>query len=345
MKHTTAFSLMALILALSSCSVNNAPIVHDGGRAASAPAPARKSSGAYAATADRSSDAEASANFVSPVDGSSVAGVPRAKAGDASGVVTAGLRSGYGAISRNNIDAVLNDRARTAKSAPNQNPKLRVRPAEERPGLATGYGVTVSAPWDRQEFTRATTGPAGTDMVYYNDQEGVDAMTGSLSPINGSRRAAGETLEWGVKGNWFGYLPAFQTYDSRSFIVGRKGGSYSVMLKNRCKCRLEVVLSVDGLDVIDGKTASVSKRGYVINPGDSLEVKGWRNGPDTEARFQFSTVAGSYANLAHGETRNVGVIGLAVFAEKGRDPWTWMPDEVRVRNTASPFAKAPGSRS
>jgi hypothetical protein len=52
-------------------------------------------------------------------------------------------------------------------------------------------------------------------------------------------------------------------------------------------------------------------------------------------------VRGSYANLAHGDHRNVGVIGLAVFTEKGVDPWTWMPREVNDRLQADPFAKAP----
>jgi hypothetical protein len=35
------------------------------------------------------------------------------------------------------------------------------------------------------------------------------------------------------------------------------------------------------------------------------------------------------------------VIGMAVFTEKGVDPWTWMPQEVQHRLTADPFAKAP----
>jgi hypothetical protein len=264
-------------------------------------------------------------------------GVPTAKATDASNIVTGGLRSGDGAISRNNIDAVLNNPERAA-SHPKD--RLTVKPAEERPGLATGYGTTITSPWNRQTLVRASATPAGTDMVYYNDEDGIDAMSGYHYKISGLRRAAGEMLEWGIKGT-FGYLPAYSGYNSKSFVQGRKNGNYSIVLKNRCKCRLEVVLSVDGLDVIDGKTASFSKRGYVIDPEQTLEIRGWRTSPATVARFQFSSVAGSYANLAHGETRNVGVIGLAVFGEKGVDPWTWMPDEVNVRNTASPFTKAP----
>jgi hypothetical protein len=269
--------------------------------------------------------------------GGILAATPKARPTDASNIVTGGLRSGDGAISRNNIDALLNQPNRAAESKS----KTRVRPAEERPGLATGYGASTSSVWDRQAFTRATSNPAGTDLIYYNDEEGIDAMVGYHTRISGVRRVAGEMLEWGVKGG-FSYLPAYSGYNGRSFVEGSKGSNYSLFLKNRCKSRLEVVVSVDGLDVIDGKTASFSKRGYVIAPEQTLEIKGWRTSPDTVARFQFSSVAGSYANLAHGETRNVGVIGLAVFGEKGVDPWTWMPDEVNVRNTASPFTKAPG---
>lgn len=272
-----------------------------------------------------------------PGQGGGVLGaMPKARASNAPSFVTGGLRSGSGEINRKNIDALLPP----PRPSGSTRSKTRVRPAEERPGLATGYGPSTPSVWDRQDFTRASATPAGTDLVYYNDEEGIDAMVGYHDRISGARRAAGEMLEWGVKGG-FSYLPAYSGYDGRSFVKGNKDGTYSLFLKNRCKSRLEVVVSVDGLDVIDGKTASFAKRGYVIAPEQSLEIKGWRTSPGTVARFQFSTVAGSYANLAHGETRNVGVIGLAVFSEKGVDPWTWMPDEVKVRNTANPFSKAP----
>lgn len=178
--------------------------------------------------------------------------------------------------------------------------------------------------------------------IYYNDREGIEAMTGYTAKIPGMQRVAGDLVEWGIKGG-FGYLPNYQSFanESRRFVVGSRDSSYSIVLKNRCKSRLEVVLSVDGLDVIDGKKASPAKRGYIIAPGETLEVKGWRTGPETVARFTFSSVAGSYSNLRHGEHRNVGVIGVAVFTEKGVDPWTWMPREVGDRLNATPFATAP----
>ena len=104
---------------------------------------------------------------------------------------------------------------------------------------------------------------------------------------------------------------------------------------------LEIVASVDGLDVMDGKTASFSKRGYLIDPGATLEIDGFRTSTDSVAAFKFSSVANSYANLRHGDTRNVGVIGIAVFTQKGVNPWTWTSSEVKQRGQARAFAEAP----
>jgi len=215
------------------------------------------------------------------------------------------------------------------------------RAAEERPGLATGFGESIRSEWSRQSFVRASASPAGTGLVYYNDREGIEAMTGHKRRADAMRKVAGGRVEWGIRGA-VRYLPAYETHGwrgdgGRRFVVASEGGHYSIVVRNLCKSRLELVVSVDGLDVIDGKSAAFSKRGYIIAPGETLEIRGWRTGPEHVARFRFSSVAGSYANLRHGEHRNVGVIGLAVFDEKGVDPWKWMPDEVQDRFAASPF--------
>lgn len=211
--------------------------------------------------------------------------------------------------------------------------------AEERPGLATGFGKRLRDEWQQQSFVRAGGSPAGTAMVYYNDKEGIKAMTIYGYRSGATQQAAGGLVEWGIKGR-MGFLPVHESGNGR-FVEGRAGAAYSIWIKNRCRSRVEVVLSVDGLDVIDGKPASFRKRGYVVGPGETLEVKGWRTGWDSVARFEFSSVGASYANQRHGDARNVGVIGLAVFGEKGVDPWKWMPREVNTRQTANPFATQP----
>lgn len=213
---------------------------------------------------------------------------------------------------------------------------------EQRPGIATGWGREVSSRMSYESFDRASSKPyGGVVTINYNDREGIDAMTGWTSRAPMMMSAGGGTVEWGVKG--LGSSLRNYRAGDRRYVEGKEGQRYMLVVKNTARSRVEVVLSVDGLDVMDGKPASMRKRGYIIDPGETLEVKGWRTSQSSVASFRFSGVGASYANLKHGETRNVGVIGLAVFAEKGRDPFTWMPGEVKKRHAASPFAEAPSS--
>jgi len=104
-------------------------------------------------------------------------------------------------------------------------------------------------------------------------------------------------------------------------------------VRNRSDFHLEIVLSVDGLDVIDGRPASF--RGYIVNPHRKLVVEGFR-----QVRKQWRPFAsGRCANLTPLKNitilRNVGVIGIALFNEVGSDPWT--SEEVRRRLKANPF--------
>ena len=214
---------------------------------------------------------------------------------------------------------------------------------KERPGLGTGWGNEVKSQIGYTSFNRASAKPVGISSIYYNDKEGIKAMTNSWSHTGkGMQTAANGLVEWGVKGRW-GYLKNIHSGGKR-FVQGSKGSSYSLVVKNRAHSRLEVVLSVDGLDVMDGKSASVRKRGYIIEPGKTLTIKGFRTSEEAVAAFKFSSVNQSYSNMSGKGTRNVGVIGLAVFTEKGVDPWKWSRNELRNRNNARPFAEAPPVR-
>jgi hypothetical protein len=221
------------------------------------------------------------------------------------------------------------------------NKALATPRAEERPGLATGWGEEKKSELIQGSFVRASSKPAGTDVIFYNDSKGVEAMTGYKERVSPMQPAAGGLVEWGVKGGT-GFLPSYKERGyGRRLVVGEAGSTYSIVVKNRCKSALEIVASVDGLDVQDGQTGSFSKRGYIVEPGKTLEIEGFRTSYSRVAAFKFSSVSNSYANLRHGNTRNVGVIGIAVFTQKNVNPWTWMPNEVHQRDTAKPFATAP----
>lgn len=121
----------------------------------------------------------------------------------------------------------------------------------------------------------------------------------------------------------------------RWFVVGEEGRRYSIVVQNKTNLRLEIVLSVDGLDVLDGRKASLRKRGYIIKPHSKLVVEGFRQRTEDVAAFRFSPVRESYAAEKYHDTRNVGVIGVAVFNEYGTNPRT--DEEVRRRLKANPF--------
>lgn len=220
----------------------------------------------------------------------------------------------------------------------------------ERPGLATGWGREKTSATTAQSFVRASSKPAGTDVIYYNNKQGIKAMASSLTRVEGYQTAAGNLVEWGVKGR-SGFLDTYKegingvlfTYPplGRRLVAGDSGSNYAIVVRNRSRSTLEIVASVDGLDVFDGKPASFSKRGYLVAAGDTLKIDGFRTSTDRVAAFTFSSVANSYAKLRHGDTRNVGVIGIAVFTQRSVDPWTWMPDEIKKRDQAQPFAQAP----
>ena len=214
-----------------------------------------------------------------------------------------------------------------------------------RPGYATTWGPSIDSRMTYTSFRRASEKPhGGVSAIWYNDTAGVDAMTNkNYYKSSGRKRAANGLVEWGMRSG-FGVMRNYHS-DGKRFVVGRKGARYTVSVKNNSRSRLEVVVSVDGLDVVDGKPASVNKRGYIVFSGQTLEIKGWRSSEAEVASFVFSPVESSYASLRHGDTRNIGVVGLAVFTEKGVDPWSGRPEDSHNRFAASPFAEAPMSRA
>lgn len=218
------------------------------------------------------------------------------------------------------------------------------RPPQERPGLGTGWGDDVASSVNYTNFHRANAHPASMASIYYNDAEGIKAMTNSWNYSGkGLQKTANGMVEWGVKGSW-GYLKNRHSSGKR-FVVGSKNQTYSLVVKNLTKSRLEIVMSVDGLDVLDGKPASTKKRGYIIHPGKTLTVKGFRKSEDAVAAFKFASVNSSYSNLSGQGTRNIGVIGMAVFTEKGINPWTYGTTEINNRTNARAFAEAPQLRA
>jgi hypothetical protein len=91
-----------------------------------------------------------------------------------------------------------------------------------------------------------------------------------------------------------------------------------VRLVNRSGERVMVVLSVDGVNAVTGETAAIHQTGYVLAPYQSTEITGWRKSMTEAAAFYFTSLPDSYAARTD-RPDNVGVIGVAVFRERGRE--------------------------
>lgn len=100
----------------------------------------------------------------------------------------------------------------------------------------------------------------------------------------------------------------------RRFSPGLPGARYAIRLSNRSAERVLVVLSVDGVNAITGDTANWGQSGYVLSPGESCDITGWRKSDERIAAFEFMSLGDSYAART-GRPANVGVVGAAVFRE------------------------------
>jgi hypothetical protein len=111
-------------------------------------------------------------------------------------------------------------------------------------------------------------------------------------------------------------LPAFERR-GQTWVLGQRDQRYLLRVRNGSGQRIEVVASVDGRDVVDGRKASYEKRGYIVDPWSEVVIDGFRLSRDAVAAFRFSSVRDSYA-ARMGDARNVGVIGAAIFPERRR---------------------------
>lgn len=112
-------------------------------------------------------------------------------------------------------------------------------------------------------------------------------------------------------------LPVYW-HDGKAYVVGRPGNEYQVSVRSRGEEVLAVV-SVDGVNVVTGETAAAQQSGYVLAPGRSMDIRGWRKSMERIAAFYFTELPDSYAART-GRPENVGVIGVAVFRKKQPEP-------------------------
>jgi len=217
--------------------------------------------------------------------------------------------------------------------------------AAARPGLATSWGETRHSPTRSVSFERAQGDtPFDLTQLHYDDFHGARRMTSPVGSAGGSVvPLAGGAVSVALVDEYGRTLDAFSG-NGRTVAIGNAGAAYALSISNNTGERFEVVASVDGLDVIDGEEGDLSKPGYVLSPWQTLIIEGFRQSQNHVAAFRFGSVGASYA-ASKGKARNVGVVGVALFVERGsRFPFSRPPhyrapydrDEY-LRDTADPF--------
>jgi hypothetical protein len=131
-------------------------------------------------------------------------------------------------------------------------------------------------------------------------------------------------------------LPVYH-HDGRHYVAGRPGARYAVALRNRTGERVLTVVSVDGVNVVDGETAAWHQAGYVLAPWQRYEITGWRKSLKQVAAFEFTPLGDAYATRT-GRAAHVGVIGIAVFRERRPEPPPPVPQLSESERREAPAA-------
>lgn len=109
-------------------------------------------------------------------------------------------------------------------------------------------------------------------------------------------------------------------HEGKTFIESREGTEYSLRVKNKTNRRVMAVVTVDGINVVSGKTASdkPNETGYVFGPHEEHLIKGYRVNENDVASFKFVKREQSYAT-ERGNGAGNGVIAVRVWGEKNEE--------------------------
>lgn len=174
--------------------------------------------------------------------------------------------------------------------------------------------------------------PRTVAQLRYSDEASIRRALGRSSDRQLSMQLAEGDVEWSVQDGQGRPLPIFSTPGAQDHqLAGRHGERYELVYTNRSQRHYEVVATVDGLDVLTGQSGSLRNAGYLLRPGETLRIEGFRKSQREVASFRFASKERAYAaNTPAGDARNVGVIGAALFDVRVAEP-----DPDRSRRTTS----------
>jgi len=101
-----------------------------------------------------------------------------------------------------------------------------------------------------------------------------------------------------------------------TYIEALRSQGYEIRLTNPYGVRVAVALSVDGLNTLDARhTDAGSARKWVLDPYQTIVLRGWQTSGEQARRFFFTSEQNSYGQWL-GKTENLGIISAVFFRER-----------------------------
>jgi hypothetical protein len=208
--------------------------------------------------------------------------------------------------------------------------------AAPAPRLGTQWGEGLESKTRTVAAKRLSEQPDDVASLGYNEASAVRRAVGANPERRLNLLLADGDVEWSVLDESGNPLPLQRARrgsggDDTFRLAGVEGSRYTLRFRNLSERSYEVIATVDGLDVLNGKPGSLRNGGYVLRPMQALTIEGFRKSQNEVAAFRFATPGRAYAaNTEAGDVRNIGVIGAALFELEERDA------PRRPRRDASP---------
>jgi hypothetical protein len=203
---------------------------------------------------------------------------------------------------------------RNESAALSATPSAAAAPAPAQ--LGTQWGEGIESKTRSVVAKRLSAQPDEVASLGYNEASAVRRDAGNNPERRLNLQLAQGDVEWSVLDENERPLPLQRARRSSDMfrLAGIEGARYTLRFRNLSDRSYEVIATVDGLDVLNGKAGSLRNGGYVLRPLQTLDIEGFRKSQSEVAAFRFAAPGRAYAaNTEAGDVRNIGVIGAALF--------------------------------
>lgn len=217
-------------------------------------------------------------------------------------------------------------------------PASKVQSPSQSERLGTKWGDEVASSVRTVQLKRVSHQPLDSAVLRYANKSYQGTTINSMSLLSGkvdlTVRSEGRRLPmYRDRGNYY--------------VSGQDGMAYQLNYRNNSRTQtFEIVASVDGINVINGKAASKYATGYVLYPNDTLTIEGFRKSDSAVASFIFTKPEDAYA--AHNDeasVNNTGIIGTVAYElydpKKGKPVRRYGNDGLSAFPADNGYAKPP----